>query len=590
MPSPEEQRRLEDLLDTAGRTAQPTAFGWETLAGRLAATPQQQPQGLGRWATLPLGLAAAATLLLALWLGLGRHREAEAAPAPIKVQRLAVDLTVLSVAETEGQTLYMPLIGQTPRSPATREAGRPGRVHTRLMRGLVTARGRELTGQALVRDRRLVLNLRKGDNVVRFTDVAASIDPTSVRFESLTDPKGTHVVEQSFEYDLATADALLSRYLDREVTCVGKDGQERTGQLASFDAEATVLASEPPDGEKQRRTESLSRRALRAVKLGELPSGLITRPTLVWTLRTQTPGKHETVLTYICGLMQWQADYVVHVTPARGKEPDRLDVSGWVTIENTSGATFPEAGLRLIAGDVNRLRDPWATTRPPESEVIGSDFDGEPPIHFPQLPGLLVEKAFFEYHLYTLPHPTTLRDRQIKQLRLLERKGIKATRRYVYDPTEGTRHLAIALLAKNEKENRLGLPLPKGRVALEQRGADRETALIGRTAIDHTPVKEELTLWYGRAFDVVGEHRQMSLEYLQVPRIDRYRTTYEIRVRNHKAEPVEVRAFARRLGRGDTLPPATMPHHRKDTATAYFDFRLGPNAEQVIRYTIETQE
>jgi hypothetical protein len=578
MTPPEQQRRLEDLLDAAGRAAQPTAFGWQTLGGRLAATPQQRPQGLGRWATLPLGLAAAATLLLALWLIPTREQEARGA-GPIEVRRVAVDLTILSVAETEGQTLFMPLLGEVPRSPAS-----PG-----------AAPGRELTGQALVRDRRLVLNLRKGDNVVRFTDVAASIDPTSVRFESLTDRKGTHVVEQGFEYDLATADALLGRYLDREVTCVGKDGQERTGRLASFDEHAIVLTSEAADEGQPRRTETLSRRSLRAVKLRELPANLVTRPTLVWKLRTQTPGKHDTVLTYICGLLQWQADYDVRVTPARGKEPDRLDLSGWVTVENTSGASFPEAGLRLMAGDVNRLPDPWARKKREEEflsalrdeTVLGRDWDGEKSARLGEKQ--LVERSFFEYHLYTLPVPSSIRDRQIKQLRLLERKGIKATRRYVFDPAEGARHLAIDLLAKNEKDNRLGLPLPKGRVALEQRDRDGETALIGRTAIDHTAVKEELTLRYGRAFDVVGEHRRLSFEYLEIPRIDRYRTTHEIRVRNHKAEPIQVRAVAH-VGRGDTVVQESLKSHRQDVTTLYFDFSLGANARRVIHYTLETQE
>lgn len=588
--SSEEQRRLEELLDAAGRAAQPTVFGWETLPARLAQTPQKQPWRLGRWGTLPLGVAAAA-VLLALWLG-GPLGERSDATGPIEVRRQGVDLTILSVAETDGETLYMPIVNLVGRRLLAATAPAGGTVRLWQMaeeeyRDALSRRARRArshTGQALVRDRRLVLNLKQGDNIVRFTDVAASLDPTSVRFESRTDPLGTRVVEQGFEYDLAAADTLLERYLDREVTCVAKDGAEHTGRLVSFDAGSVVLLS----GGNGRATESLSRRSLRALRLGALPDGLVTRPTLVWRLRAQKPGKHETVLTYICGLIGWHADYVVHVTPGDGKRPDTLDFAGWVTVQNTSGSTYPDAGLRLIAGDLNRLRDPWAVAPPERQNALGRLGDDDRDSHLAGRGVLqakaLTERSFFEYHLYALSDPTTVRDRQVKQLRLLQKKGVKATRRYVYDPDEDTRRVTVTLLVKNDKDNQLGAPLPKGNVVLEQRGGDGEAAVIGRTAIDHTAVKEELELRYACAFDVVGSHRELAVEY---PEVDVRRTTYELRVRSHKKEPIEVRAFARRLGRYETLAEATADIRRKDAFTTHFDFTLAPNGEQVIRYTIE---
>ncbi|HYT90080.1 MAG TPA: hypothetical protein VEL76_15340, partial [Gemmataceae bacterium] len=566
---PEDPQSLEDLLDAAGRAAQPTDLGWQTLPARLAALPQQQPWTLGRWATLPLGVAAAATLFLVIWLGPGTVPPVEA--GPIVVQRQGVELTIFSAAETDGETLYMPL------APPRR-------------------RGPTLTGQALVKDRRLILNLKAGDNVVRFTDVAATIDPTSVRFESRTDPLGTHVVEQSFEYDLATADALLKRYLDRRVTCVGKDGEERSGYLVSFDGQTIVLAAAP--GQKQERgTESLSRAALKAVRLEDMPSDLVVRPTLVWKLRTRTPGKHETLLTYICGFVKWQADYVVLVTPGKDGQPELLDVSAWVTIDNTSGSAYPDAGLRLIAGDIHRLRDPWAVElelRLGERDLDGTDLflaDRPELARGPDKLREFVQKAFFEYHLYSLSTPSTIRDRQIKQLNLFQRKGVKTTRRYVYEPWQG-RRLGVELLAKNDKDNNLGVPLPKGRVAVEQRDRDGETAVIGRTEIDHTAVKEEIALKYAYAFDVVGEHRQVSRKAFFGDRLlgIRWEAVYEMRVRNHKAEPIQVRAFAQRLNPHDRLIEASLALHHKDTQTIYFDFNLAANAERTIRYTIETQE
>src|SRR5262245_48034046 len=225
MPS-EDARSLENLLDAAGRDVQPTHPGWQTLTHRLAQIKQERP-GPRRlwWLAPPLALAAAAAaLFLALWLGDfgSQGGRVLADTLPIEVKRKDVELTILSVAETEGETLYMPLVQKlgnvlagSPTLAAYEAAGSPS-VATRGR----PAPGRKLTGQALVKDHRLILHLQEGDNVVRFTDVAATIDPTSVRFVSHTDAEGTQVVEQNFEYDLVNADALLKRYLDKEVVCV----------------------------------------------------------------------------------------------------------------------------------------------------------------------------------------------------------------------------------------------------------------------------------------------------------------------------------------------------------------------------------
>src|SRR5262249_34766672 len=150
---------------------------------------------------------------------------------------------------------------------------------------------------------------------------------------------------------------------DRKIVCIGRDGQETSGYLASFDDQAIALASEPtppPGQRKSRSTQSLSRQGLQAVRLEEMPRDLLVKPTLVWKLRTQTHCRHDTTLSYLCGFVKWRADYVALVTPGEGRDPDLLDLTGWVSLDNTSGATYEKAGLRLIAGDVNRVPDPWA--------------------------------------------------------------------------------------------------------------------------------------------------------------------------------------------------------------------------------------
>jgi hypothetical protein len=551
--SPDEKDPLEELLDAAGRSVQPAHEGWQHLPERLARQPQQRRR-LRRWWWLPAGAGVAAAACLALVVFFFPPRPNALPAAEVRVERLDVELTVLSASETQGETLYMPLRGPTAADAAP---------------------DRRTTGQALVKDHRLVLNLKQGDNLVRFTDVAASIDPTSVRFVSTTDPDGTQVVEQNFEYDLASADALLRRFLEREITCVGKDGQETSGYLVSFDGQDVVLASgPPPDPGKPRATQTLARATLQAVRLNEMPADLLVKPTLVWKLRARTPGKHDTVLSYLCGLMEWQADYVAVVTPGDGHRPDLLDLTGWVSLENRSGTTYEMAGIKLIAGDVNRVRDPWAVEpmawgggrAPADASGKLRGLDGE-------RRKVLVEKPFFEYHLYTLTAPSTVRDRETKQLNLVRRSGVKAERRYVFDPAADGRHLAVELVAKNARENNLGLPLPKGRVAFEQRDDDGESELLGRVPIDHTAVNEELTLRYGTAFDVAGEFRQTDP------------THFEMHVRNHRAEEVRVRAVAH-LRPGQQVVLASLPARPHDATTVHFEFALKPDSEQVITYTL----
>jgi hypothetical protein len=447
---------------------------------------------------------------------------------------------------------------------------------------------------ALVKDHRLILNLQEGDNLVRFTDIAASIDPTSVRLVSNTDPAGTQVIEQNFEYDLASGDALLQRYLDRSIVCIGKDGAETVGFLASFDPQAIVLASAPSPSTLPARTEaaqrsvqSLDRTQLRAVRLNEMPADLLVKPTLVWRLRARRAGAHDTTLSYLCGLVKWQADYVVVVNPGQDRQPDLLDITGWVSLDNASGATYEQAGLKLIAGDVNRVRDPWAFTIEKETPLVDMEFaqrlrDGRDRAEQDKKKEF-VEKSFFEYHLYTLGAPSTVRDQQIKQLSLLRRTGVKASRRYVFDPAAYPNRPAIELVVKNEKHNQLGLPLPKGRVTLEQPDIDGDTAFLGRVDIDHTAVKEELTLRYGHAFDVVGEHRQVEHK---VHNDRHYTATYEVRLRNHKSEEIQARVIAR-LGTHWTITKATLPYEKHDFQTVYFNFVLKPNAEQTITYVVD---
>ncbi len=357
-----DHRDLQQQLDEAGRLWRPRHPGWDTLLDRLPAQErpeQEQPVPLeraaklaGQWRQISWRwVIVAASLLVAATVGLlllvGPDRRLQAQMLPIEVLRRGIQVTIFNASQNTEPTLYSPL--QSAAGPVTRPSQEPA--------------GGAGSGLMLVKDRRQVLHLRRGDNVVRFTDVAASIDPTSVRLVSDTDPWGTKVVEQNFEFDLANADGILRRSVNQRVCCIGKSRQELIeGYLLSFDQDQLVLADTLPtdDADQPRpQAQTIRRQQLQAIRVAEVPRDLHTRPTLVWVLRTDKPGDHDTTLTYLCGNAVWRADYVAVLSDADAPEP-RLDLKGWVTIDNRSGATYEDAGLKLIAGDVNRVRDPWA--------------------------------------------------------------------------------------------------------------------------------------------------------------------------------------------------------------------------------------
>ena len=561
-----------------------------------------------RWGLRGLAAAAGFALVVGIWLLLAGGPSAIARELPVRVERRDVSLTVFNEFETDRATLYSPVAGML-YSPV---AGDPF-LYAIVQSDGLTPVVRE--GMALVKDRRIVLNLKKGDNEVRFTDVAATIDPTSVRLVSDTDPLGTKVVEQNFEYDLATADAILKRYIDRRITCVvKKDGAEIGGYLASYDASSIVLTEKPTTGGKTvlPKIQTISRDNLRAIRLPDVPEDLHTRPTLVWKLRTQRPGRHETTLNYLCGQMKWRADYVAIVEPGPADGGDRLDLKGWVTIENQSGSTYEEAGIKLIAGDVNRVPDPWAPPVDSDVQVFnGAEVFREGPMGGFRDQKKFIEKAFFEYHLYTLSAPSTVRDRQIKQLNLLEAHDVRAERRHVFESgahfgDDGSPQLAVELVFKNEKANRLGIPLPKGSVRMLQCDAEGELELVGRHKLDHTPVDEELVWQLGRAFNVLGERTFVDAEgfiedramEMDDPRINWEVSVLRLRVRNHAARSINVRCLEvidvyeedAEFEKIDwEIIKATHPWTKHDSRRIQFDFVLGPDREQVITYAVEHQ-
>jgi hypothetical protein len=382
------------------------------------------------------------------------------------------------------------------------------------------------------------LDLEKGVNTLKFEDVAKFIDATSVKFKSLTDPDGTTVIEQNYEYDLVSADKLLQKFLGKSIRVITKDGKLYEGTLMSYDAGQIVLMKED--------AVSMVARAdnVQDIQFPELPEGLITKPTLVWNVNAGKSGKHNTEIAYITNNINWNVDY----TLVTNKDDTAIDLNGWVTITNQTGASYEDAKLKLIAGDVNRIQ-PERASRDSFSRT-----------EFKSLPASagFVEKEFFEYHLYNLPRATTIKDNQIKQIELLNSTGAKVEKFYVYDGLvvppryyngrytdqanygiETNKKVQVYIEFENKKDNKLGMPLPKGKVRLYKRDEeDKSLEFIGEDMIDHTPKDEKVRLRIGNAFDIVGERKQTNFKVISPTVVEE---SFEIEVRNHKKTAVMVR-------------------------------------------------
>ncbi len=449
--------------------------------------------------------------------------------------------------------------------------------------------GYAVPGYAVVRHERPI-DLTAGRNEIRFTDVAGLIDPTTVSFQSLTDPDGTRVIEQNFQFDLVSTDKLLTKFIDREIIVE----QARGDTVESFSG--TLLST---TGGLVLREADGSVRTLphySGVKLPSLPGGLITRPTLVWDVAANTGGRQLARVAYQTTGITWWADY--NLTYAEGSDANscKLDVGAWVSVLNQSGASYPDARVKLIAGDVHRA---------PKQELVGRAMAAPAAAMADEARGF-EEKQFFEYHLYTLGRPSSLPDNSTKQIELFPAvSGVECEKTLVYYGQAGLyagyggspytdRNFGITgnkkvdtyLSFKNGQERGLGIPMPSGRVRVSKLDtADGSLEFIGEDRIDHTPRNETILLKLGSAFDVVGERRQVDYS------IDTSRKVIteqiEVKIRNRKEEAVRV-IVKESLYRWVNwrIVASTHAFEKQDARTIHLPVTVGADEEAVVRYTV----
>lgn len=420
----------------------------------------------------------------------------------------------------------------------------------------------------LVREVRSV-QLPRGTSTLRFGDVAERIRPETVSVSTASGP-ALRVLEQNYEYDLINASKILDKYVGREVTVYvtnPETGDERP-------VTATLLSNN--NGQIFRIGKQISLGLPGRVVVPDLPDNLIARPTLLWLLETDGRGARDLEVSYLTGGMSWRADYVATLA---GDERT-LDLTGWVTVDNQSGARFTDATLKLVAGDVNLVRP---TTRY-RDDVMKSMAMAEPMRRGFQ------EREFFEYHLYALERPTTLGQNQTKQIELLHADSVAVKKRYIAETAVNVhggsqrdttpRKVDVKLEFVNDAESNLGRPLPKGVVRVYKSDTDESLIFAGEDSIDHTPDGETVRLTLGEAFDVTFERRVTS--YLEVSKRE-IELGVEVKIRNRKDEPVTVTVVERFPGQRRILGSSAKAGE-PDAFTSEFEIEVPADGARTVTY------
>jgi hypothetical protein len=385
---------------------------------------------------------------------------------------------------------------------------------------------------SLVRDVRQ-LALPAGESHLRFMDIAASINPATVHFRSLSEPAKLDVVEQNYEYDLLDPSKLLQKFVGRDVTLVR--AKMASGTTEYEDVKATLLSLNGAPVWKIG-NEIVTGVSYDSIRFPEVPENLYERPTLLWTLQNTGARRHRVEASYLTGNLSWSADYVLNVA----KDEASGDLDGWVTLVNHSGTAFKNAQLQLVAGDLHRV---VAQNGMDEMRALGAVSKAA------AAPAPFQQESFSEYHLYSLNRRTSIFDQESKQISLLNASRFPLRKVYmvngqsyyyrgaaqpgapVKDPVQ------VFYKFKNDEKTGLGMPLPAGTIRVYQQDSRGGSLFAGEDHIDHTPKDEEISLHVGNAFDIVAERKQTDYKKLS----DRlYEFEYEITLRNHKAAPITV--------------------------------------------------
>ena len=418
------------------------------------------------------------------------------------------------------------------------------------------------------------LSFKKGLNILDFDEVASQIDATSVNFVC-KDDKNVTVLEQNFLYDLVSTEALLKRYLGKNIDVIGEDDRHYRGELLSYDTRNVIL------GEENGQVAMVALLKIIDYKFPSLPEGLILKPTLRWQIDSPSGGLKKCEVSYLTNGISWHADYVAVVS----EDDEHLDLSAWVTINNTSGSTYKNAKLKLVAGDVHRVTpERVRMAERPRLDMMAKGSRG------PQFE----EEAFFEYHLYTLNRPATLNDKEIKQISLFPTSQTKvkkvyifdAQQRYYYRDRDNKVKIKVNLEFENSEKAGLGMPLPKGKLRVYKEDSEKALQFVGEDLIDHTPKDEKVRVYLGDAFDITGQ--RSVVDKVEIKRPDHYRESYEIILKNHKKDDIVVTVVEHPNGwREWNITKSNFDYRKIDNYKIEFDIPVLSDGETKLNYTIQ---
>ena len=423
---------------------------------------------------------------------------------------------------------------------------------------------------ALVKETRII-KLPVGEGKLNFMDIASYIMPVTVHAESLNYPKDFVVLEQTYEYDLMSANKLLDRYVGKKIKIINwNEFQDRKDVV-----EATLLSND--QGQIYEINDEIYIGYPGYKVLPKIPENFVVKPTLGWFYDNKTKNPHRLEVSYLTSNMNWKADYVVILN----EDDTYADISSWVTLDNKSGASYENALLTLISGEVRRIEQ-----KPEErlymmraaAEVKNWAFE---------------ESPFFEYHLYDLQRKTTIKDKQTKQLRLLKTVGVDTEKELVtygskdyftrvYSQQIPKRSVNIYIKFKNSKDNDLGIPLPAGIMRLYQKDVQGRLQFIGEDKIEHTPKDEEIKLRIGEAFDVVVERTQIDYKKITTKL---HESEWEITLRNHKEKDIRVSVVESLLGNWQIISN-TYPYEKINASTIRFNVNIPEDGEVKVRYKV----
>jgi hypothetical protein len=455
---------------------------------------------------------------------------------------------------------------------------------------------------SLIREERTI-NIAKGLSNVVIPDIPATIDGTSLHFLSRTAPSAVSVLEQNYQYDLVSQGKLLEKYIGKEVEFIRVNEETKKEYTVKGKILSTGYQVQPIYGSSATNyayvggmvaeiNGKIEMNPAGRLVLPSLPEGLILKPQLEWLVSNTQPGDHKSEISYLAGGLSWNANYVALLN----KDDNQIDLTGWVTLTNSSGTSFRNAGLKLVAGDVNVVQDELAFRGGRMMETMAKSADQQ---QFKQT-------ELFEYKLYSLQRKTDLNNNETKQIELVSGNNVNSKKVFIYDGLadqwrswynnysyrnqesfgqQSNTKVGVFVTFKNDEKSGLGIPLPKGKVRVYKRDDDGKEQFIGEDQIDHTPKDEELRLYLGNAFDLVGERAQTNFKSFPGGRM--IEETIQIKVRNHKKETAEIQIYEHpwRWNQWEITKSST-EYVKVDQSTLRFPVKIEKDGEKVVTYTI----